>query len=168
MVLNFYQLLHQGTEIIPCDFIAILNPEHNHNKHHEILLANCFSQSQALMMGKSYTQETKELVTKNNIPEKMNSILKHKEFTGNRPSNTILLNKLSPESLGNLICLYEHKVFTQGIIWNINSFDQYGVELGKELAKEILKEIENNNENIVTKFDSSTNGLINRYIKQKK
>ncbi len=152
----FYQLIHQGTELIPCDFIA---PVFSHNPigdHHKILLSNFFAQTEALMNGKS-KQELKE----ENVPDEL---IPFKEFEGNKPTNSFLLTKITPFTLGSLIALYEHKIFVQGVIWNIYSFDQFGVELGKVLAKKILPELENNKP--VTNHDSSTNGLINKY-KQK-
>ncbi len=151
----FYQLIHQGTPFIPCDFIA---PAFSHNPvgdHHKILLSNFFAQTEALMNGKSKTELTKEKVPAELIP--------FKEFEGNKPTNSFLITKITPFTLGELIALYEHKIFVQGVIWNIYSFDQWGVELGKQLAKKILPELENNQK--VTTHDSSTNGLINIYKK---
>jgi glucose-6-phosphate isomerase len=151
----FYQLLHQGTLLIPSDFIA---PAISHNpmgEHHKILLSNFFAQTEALMNGRS-RQELKA----EKVPE---SLIPFKEFDGNKPTNSFLITKITPFTLGELIALYEHKIFVQGIIWNIYSFDQWGVELGKQLAKKILPELENNNP--VTSHDSSTNGLINAYKK---
>lgn len=151
----FYQLLHQGTPLIPCDFIA---PVHSHNPmghHHKILLSNFFAQTEALMNGKSKRELIDEKVADGLIP--------FKEFEGNKPTNSFLVTKITPFTLGEMIAMYEHKIFVQGIIWNIYSFDQWGVELGKNLAKKILPELENN-EKIKT-HDSSTNGLINLYKK---
>ncbi|MEO6905914.1 MAG: glucose-6-phosphate isomerase [Ginsengibacter sp.] len=151
----FYQLLHQGTPIIPSDFIA---PAISHNpmgEHHKILLSNFFAQTEALMNGRN-RQELKA----ENVPE---SLIPFKEFEGNKPTNSFLITKITPFTLGELIALYEHKIFVQGIIWNIYSFDQWGVELGKKLAKKILPELENNQK--ITSHDSSTNGLINAYKK---
>jgi glucose-6-phosphate isomerase len=151
----FYQLLHQGTPIIPSDFIA---PAISHNPldgHHKILLSNFFAQTEALMNGRS----RQELKTEK-VPE---SLIPFKEFEGNKPTNSFLITKITPFTLGELIALYEHKIFVQGIIWNIYSFDQWGVELGKQLAKKILPELENNQK--ITSHDSSTNGLINAYKK---
>lgn len=151
----FYQLIHQGAQMIPCDFIA---PAISHNPiddHHIKLLSNFFAQTEALMNGK-----TKEECMKEGIDEK---ILSYKIFEGNRPTNSILVKKITPYVLGNLIAMYEHKIFVQGIIWNIYSFDQWGVELGKQLANKILPELQN--ELPVTSHDSSTNGLINFYKK---
>jgi glucose-6-phosphate isomerase len=151
---SFYQLIHQGTKLIPCDFLGFcrsLNPLDN---HHDILMANLFAQGEALAFGK-----TSEEVRAEGMPE---WLVPHKTFEGNRPSNTILLEQLTPESLGKLIALYEHSVFTQGVIWNIDSFDQWGVELGKVLAKRIIPELESDSEPEL-KHDSSTNALIRRY-----
>jgi glucose-6-phosphate isomerase len=151
----FYQLLHQGTLLIPADFIA---PALSHNpmgEHHKILLSNFFAQTEALMNGK-----TKQELKAEGVPEKLAPF---KEFDGNRPTNSFLITKITPFTLGELIALYEHKIFVQGVIWNIYSFDQWGVELGKKLAKNILPELENYEK--VTSHDSSTNGLINEYKK---
>jgi glucose-6-phosphate isomerase len=160
----FYQLIHQGTKLIPCDFIA---PAISHNQigeHHEILLSNFFAQTQALMQGKTEEQARSEM--KGNIEDEIRKIVIYKVFEGNRPTNSILLKNITPRTLGMLIAMYEHKIFVQGIIWNIFSFDQWGVELGKQLAKNILPELTGHNE--TTKFDSSTNGLINKYKELKK
>ena len=151
----FYQLLHQGTLLIPADFIA---PALSHNpmgEHHKILLSNFFAQTEALMNGK-----TKQELKAEGVPEKLAPF---KEFDGNRPTNSFLITKITPFTLGELIALYEHKIFVQGVIWDIYSFDQWGVELGKKLAKNILPELENYEK--VTSHDSSTNGLINEYKK---
>ncbi|GAB6021803.1 hypothetical protein CHUAL_014139 [Chamberlinius hualienensis] len=161
----FYQLIHQGTRIIPCDFIA---PIHTHNPvqnglHHQVLLANFLAQTEALMKGKTKEEAFDELKKSGKSAEEIEKILPHKVFEGNRPTNSILLSTISPFSLGALIALYEHKIFVQGIIWDINSFDQWGVELGKQLAKVIQPELAASGE--VTTHDSSTNGLIN-LIKQ--
>ncbi|HXR84135.1 MAG TPA: glucose-6-phosphate isomerase [Hanamia sp.] len=153
----FYQLIHQGTLLIPCDFIA---PAISHNPlgdHHMILLSNFFAQTEALMNGR-----TKLELKAEKVPDKL---IPFKEFEGNKPTNSFLITKITPFTLGELIALYEHKIFVQGIIWNIYSFDQWGVELGKQLAKKILPELENNAK--VTSHDSSTNGLINAYKKLK-
>jgi glucose-6-phosphate isomerase len=151
----FYQLIHQGTLLIPCDFIA---PAFSHNpigEHHKILLSNFFAQTEALMNGK-----TKQELKAEGVPEKL---IPFKEFDGNKPTNSFLITKITPFTLGELIALYEHKIFVQGVIWNIYSFDQWGVELGKKLAKNILPELENYEK--ITSHDSSTNGLINEYKK---
>ncbi|MBW2144390.1 MAG: glucose-6-phosphate isomerase [Deltaproteobacteria bacterium] len=144
----FYQLIHQGTKLIPCDFLA---PARSHNpvgKHHRILLSNFFAQTEALMKGKT------------------EKLLPHKVFHGNKPTNSILFKQLTPRTLGSLIAMYEHKIFVQGVIWNIFSFDQWGVELGKQLAKKILAELET--EGQITSHDSSTNSLINAFKKMRK
>jgi glucose-6-phosphate isomerase len=151
----FYQLIHQGTRIIPCDFIAPI-ASHNPSPHHPILLANFFAQTEALMKGKTPDEVRAEM--KGNVNE---ALVPHKVFTGNRPTTSIMVDKITPRTLGSLIAMYEHKIFVQGIVWNINSFDQWGVELGKQLASRILPELEGDGE--VTSHDASTNGLINRY-----
>lgn len=156
----FYQLIHQGTRLIPADFIA---PVLSHNKvqgdlHHKILLANFLAQTEALMKGKNKEQAKHELEKSGMSPEQVNQILQHKVFEGNRPTNSIVVKKVSPFTLGALIAMYEHKIFTQGIIWDINSYDQWGVELGKQLAKAIEPEL--NSADKITSHDSSTNGLI--------
>jgi len=153
-------LIHQGTKIVPCDFIAPVD-SHNpisENLHHEILLANFLAQTEALMLGKTSEQVLSELKDSNMAPDQIEKILPHKVFLGNRPTNSIMFQKLTPYMLGNLIAMYEHKIFVQGCIWNINSFDQWGVELGKQLAKVILPELQS--EDVVTSHDASTNGLI--------
>ena len=155
---SFYQLIHQGTRLIPCDFIAFVEPLNPIGRHHDILLANVLAQSEALAFGKSI-----ERVKAEGTPD---GIAPHRVFEGNRPSNTILAQRLTPETLGKLIALYEHAVFTQGIIWNIDSFDQWGVELGKVLAQRIIPELESKSEPGL-KHDSSTNALVNRYRKLK-
>ena len=153
----YFQLLHQGTEIIPVDFIVALSPHHTLAKHHSALLANCFAQSEALMKGKTADQVRADLEASGMSPQEIETQIPQRTFPGNRPSNTILMNVLRPETLGALMALYEHKTFAQGVIWNINSFDQWGVELGKVLAQTIQKELENN---ISEEHDSSTSGLI--------
>ncbi len=155
---SFYQLIHQGTRLIPCDFIAFGKALNNLGRHHDMLLANVFAQSEALAFGK-----TPEQVKAEGTPD---WLVPHRVFEGNRPSNTILADKLTPEVLGKLVALYEHCVFTQGIIWQINSFDQWGVELGKVLAQRIIPELESKDEPEL-KHDSSTNNLIRRYRKLK-
>ncbi|MBR7068961.1 MAG: glucose-6-phosphate isomerase [Oxalobacter sp.] len=154
---SYFQLFHQGTDICPVDFIAVLKPTHSFDKHHEQLLANCFAQAEALMRGAD-PQKAKEYMLAKGIPaERVESLLKQTQFEGNRPSNMIVMNELRPETLGALMALYEHKVFVQGVIWNINSFDQWGVELGKALATNIHKELTGE---AVYEHDSSTTGLI--------
>jgi glucose-6-phosphate isomerase len=157
----FYQLIHQGTKMIPCDFIA---PAQTHNPigdHHVLLLSNFFAQTEALMNGKMEEEVEEELKAAGRSEEEIKALTPFKVFEGNRPSNSFLLKKITPRSLGSLIALYEHKIFTQGVIWNIFSFDQWGVELGKQLAGKILPELRSNEE--VTSHDGSTNGLINKY-----
>ena len=158
----FYQLLHQGTQIVPCDFLAPAQSQNPLGDHHQKLLANFFAQSQALMQGKPAAAVRSELEATNaTSTEQIERLLPHKVFPGNRPSNSLLFKKLTPQTLGRLIALYEHKIFVQGIIWHINSFDQWGVELGKQLAKVILPEL-NGSDPVVT-HDGSTNALINWY-----
>ena len=157
----FYQLIHQGTRLIPCDFIAPIETENPIGKHHDLLLANFFAQTEALMKGKTAAEAQKELEASKMDPAKIEALVPHKVFEGNRPTNSILVQKLTPRALGSLIAAYEHKIFTQGIIWNIYSFDQWGVELGKQLANAILPELEGTAP--VTTHDSSTNGLITLY-----
>ena len=156
---SFYQLIHQGTRLIPCDFIAFGNSLNPIGRHHDMLLANVFAQSEALAFGK-----TKKQVKAEGTPD---WLAPHRVFEGNRPSNTILADHLTPEVLGKLVALYEHSVFTQGILWQINSFDQWGVELGKVLAQRIIPELESQ-EDPKLKHDSSTNNLIRRYRKLRK
>jgi glucose-6-phosphate isomerase len=156
---SFYQLIHQGTRLIPCDFIAFGQALTPLGRHHDILLANVFAQSEALAFGKTAAQVKAEGTPDWLVP--------HRVFEGNRPSNTILAERLTPEILGALVALYEHSVYTQGVIWNINSFDQWGVELGKALAQRIIPELESSAEPKLN-HDSSTNNLIRRYRKTKK
>jgi len=157
----FYQLIHQGTKLIPCDFIASAQSHNPVGDHHEKLLSNFFAQTEALMNGKSKEEVIQEFKNKNLTEKDYSPIIQFKIFDGNRPSNSILLKKLNPFTLGQLIALYEHKIFVQGYIWNIFSFDQWGVELGKQLAKSILAELKN--DNTIENHDSSTNGLISVY-----
>jgi len=155
---SFYQLIHQGTRLIPCDFIAFSKPLNRLGRHHDMLIANVCAQTEALAFGK-----TAEQVKAEGAPE---WLVPHRVFEGNRPSNTIFAEKLTPEVLGNLVALYEHSVFTQGVIWNIDSFDQWGVELGKALAQRIIPEIEDKDEPKLA-HDSSTNNLVTYYRKSK-
>jgi glucose-6-phosphate isomerase len=157
----FYQLIHQGTRLIPCDFIAPIESQNKLGKHHDLLLANFFAQTEALMKGKTAAEARKELEAAKMEPAKIDALVPHKVFTGNRPTSSLLVQKLTPRTLGALIAAYEHKIFCQGIIWNIYSFDQWGVELGKQLANAILPELEA--PGTVATHDSSTNGLINLY-----
>ncbi|MDP8218362.1 MAG: glucose-6-phosphate isomerase [Candidatus Theseobacter exili] len=157
----FYQLIHQGTKLIPCDFLApaiTLNPV---GDHHRILLSNFFAQTEALMKGKTSEEVWKDISDSKHDCKDVETLVAAKTFPGNRPSNSFMFKKLTPECLGALIALYEHKIFTQGVIWNINSFDQMGVELGKHLAKAVLPELDGNDS--VDSHDSSTNSLINYY-----
>ncbi|MFM2407498.1 MAG: glucose-6-phosphate isomerase, partial [Pseudomonadota bacterium] len=159
----FFQLIHQGTRMIPCDFIAPLQSQNPLGEHHAILLANCFAQTEALMMGKSAAQARAELIAQGLTEAALTALLPHKTFPGNRPTNTLLVNKLDARTLGMLIALYEHKVFTQSVIWNINPFDQWGVELGKQLAAQIQSELPTGV--IAAQHDASTRGLISHYQK---
>jgi len=162
----FYQLIHQGTQIVPADFLM---PAHSHykvgtedgNQHHKILLANFLAQTQALMLGKTKEQARAELEKQGLSGDELESLLPHKVFEGNRPTTSIMFDKLTPHTLGKLIALYEHKIFVQGIIWDINSYDQWGVEYGKQIASQILPQLKD--DEVVTNYDSSTNGLINHY-----
>jgi glucose-6-phosphate isomerase len=155
---SFYQLIHQGTRLVPCDFIAFARALNPLGRHHDMLLANVFAQTEALAFGKTADQVKAE-----GTPERL---VPHRLFEGNRPSNTLLLEALTPAALGRLVALYEHSVFTQGTIWRINSFDQWGVELGKALAQRIIPELEGASEPRL-EHDSSTNALIRRYRKLK-
>ena len=155
---SFYQLIHQGTKLIPCDFIGFAHTLNPLGNHHDLLMANVFAQSEALAFGK-----TSEQVKQEGTPD---WLVPHRVFDGNRPSNTLIANELTPELLGKLVALYEHSVFTQGTVWEINSFDQWGVELGKQLAQRIVPELEAKQEPDL-KHDGSTNTLIRRYRKQK-
>jgi glucose-6-phosphate isomerase len=161
----FYQLIHQGTKLIPIDFMAPVESHNPLGDHHIILLANFFSQSEALMLGRTEAQAREELLAKGLAGEALESLLPHVTFPGNRPSNSIMFSKLTPYTLGSLIAMYEHKIFVQGIIWRINSFDQWGVELGKQLAKSILNRMDDDEP--VLDHDASTNGLINYYKKNR-
>ena len=154
----FYQMLHQGTQVVPADFIVCAKPHHGLREHHDILLANCYAQSEALMRGKTEVEARAELQQQGLTSDELERLLPHKVFPGNRPSSTIVLESLTPRALGALIALYEHKVFTQSVIWGINAFDQWGVELGKKLADRILPELTGKAAPIG--HDASTNGLI--------
>jgi glucose-6-phosphate isomerase len=155
---SFYQLIHQGTRLIPCDFIAFGESINPLGRHHDILIANVLAQSEALAFGKTAEEVKGEGTAEWLVP--------HRVFEGNRPSNTLFAGRLTPEILGALVALYEHVVFTQGVIWNIDSFDQWGVELGKVLAQRIVPELENR-AGLAIEHDSSTNNLIRRYRKLK-
>jgi len=156
---SFYQLIHQGTKLIPCDFIAFAEALNPIGRHHDLLIANVFAQAEALAFGKTEEQVKFEGMAAELVP--------HRVFEGNRPSNTLLMGRLTPEALGKLVALYEHSVFTQGAIWDINPFDQWGVELGKVLAMRIVPELDSAAEPDLH-HDSSTNTLIRRYRKLKK
>jgi len=159
----FYQLIHQGTKLIPCDFIAPVKSHNPIGQHHPILLSNFLAQTEALMKGKTADEVRAELEKDGLTGEKLAALIPHKVFEGNRPTNSIVIDEITPRSLGRLIAMYEHKIFVQGIIWDINSFDQWGVELGKQLAKKILPELTAKGK--VKAHDSSTNGLINHIKK---
>jgi len=159
----FYQLIHQGTKLVPCDFIA---PAQTHNpigNHHELLLSNFFAQTEALMNGKTQEEVIAEMQAAGKSQEEIELLLPYRVFEGNKPTNSILVKKITPRTLGSLIAMYEHKIFVQGVIWNLFSYDQWGVELGKQLANKILPELKDNT--LVTSHDQSTNGLINLYKK---
>ena len=159
----YFQLLHQGTHLIPTDFIMAMQSLNPMGIHQEILMANCFAQSEALMMGKNADELRAEMQQSGASDDEIARLSGHRTFQGNRPSNTLLVQQLTPQVLGSLIALYEHKVFVEAAIWNINPFDQWGVELGKALAKSIHQEMEKRN--TVNRHDASTNGLINRTLK---
>jgi glucose-6-phosphate isomerase len=160
---SFFQLLHQGTKLTPADFLASVTAHHSIPQHQDILLSNFFAQTEALAFGKTIEQVLAELNKTGMAPNDIQALAPHKVFAGNHPTNSILFQSLTPTTLGSLLAIYEHKIFVQGIIWNINSFDQWGVELGKQLAKSILSEL--NDDKPVASHDSSTNGLINHFKK---
>lgn len=157
----FYQLIHQGTDVIPVDFLIAAQGETDYPEHHEKLVANCFAQSEALMLGKTADEVRSELVAQGLSDSEIEELTPHKVFPGNRPSNTIMYQKLTPKTLGNLVALYEHKVFVQGAIWNVNSYDQWGVELGKQLAKALLPKVQGSAD--AKDHDSSTQGLLEHF-----
>lgn len=157
----FYQLIHQGTRLVPADFLAPVETHYPLGQHHPILLSNFFAQTEAMMRGKNADEVRAELEQAGMRGEELERLLPHKLFPGNNPTNSILFDKLTPRTLGSLIALYEHKIFVQSIIWNVNAFDQWGVELGKQLAKKILPELSTTT--VVNTHDASTNGLINHY-----
>jgi glucose-6-phosphate isomerase len=161
----FYQLIHQGTRLVPCDFLAPALSHNPMNGHHTLLMSNFFAQTQALMAGKTAEQVVEEFKKAGKKTEDYEELVPFKVFKGNRPTNSILFKQLTPRVLGSLVAMYEHKIFVQGVIWNIFSFDQWGVELGKQLANNILPELKNNQ--AVQSFDSSTNGLINAWKEMK-
>jgi glucose-6-phosphate isomerase len=154
----FYQLIHQGGRLVPCEFIACRQPDFALPGHHEKLLANCFAQSEALMRGKTLAETTAELTAGGTSPEQVAALAPYRSFPGNQPSTTLLLPRLDPFNLGALLALYEHKVFVQSIVWDINPFDQWGVEYGKQLANRLLPIIEGKAP--AADLDSSTAGLI--------
>mmetsp|Transcript_82898 Transcript_82898/g.232344 ORF Transcript_82898/g.232344 Transcript_82898/m.232344 type:complete len:550 (+) Transcript_82898:162-1811(+) len=162
----FYQLIHQGTKLIPCDFLAPVNSHNPLGDHHPILLSNFFAQTEAMAFGKDAVTVRAELEASGMGAAEVDALVPHKVFEGNRPSNSFMFKALTPRVLGALIAMYEMKIFTQGAVWNINSFDQWGVELGKQLAKQILPELSGDGD--VASHDSSTNGLINYYKKNRK
>ena len=162
----FFQLIHQGTKLIPTDFIGFVEPLYGNQDHHDKLMSNFFAQTEALLNGKTAAQVNAEFVKQNITGDKADFLLPFKVFTGNKPTNTLLIQKLTPKSLGSLVALYEHKIFVQGVIWNIYSFDQWGVELGKVLANKILPELQN--DTLIDSHDSSTNGLVNSFKKMRK
>ena len=160
----FFQLIHQGTKLIPTDFIGFVKPLYGNHDHHDKLMSNFFAQTEALLNGKSAEQVQAEFDNQGISPEKATFLLPFKVFSGSRPTNTLLIEKLTPETLGSLVAMYEHKIFVQGVIWNIFSYDQWGVELGKQLANSILDEI---NSKKLNKHDSSTTFLLNHFLNKK-
>jgi glucose-6-phosphate isomerase len=161
----FFQLIHQGTKLIPADFIGFVHSLHGDQEHHDKLMANFFAQTEALLNGKTKEEVIAELTEKGMETAQIEKLLPYKIFEGNKPTNTILIDKLTPESLGALIALYEHKIFVQGVIWNIFSYDQWGVELGKQLATKILTDIKNSE---IAKHDASTTNLLKYFKKRRK
>jgi glucose-6-phosphate isomerase len=157
----FYQLIHQGTKLVPADFLAPIESHNPIGDHHLLLLSNFFAQTEALMKGKTEAEAREELVGSGHKGRELDELLPHKVFAGNRPTNSILFRQLTPRTLGSLIAMYEQKIFVQGVVWNVNSFDQWGVELGKQLANVILPELKG--PDAVTTHDASTNGLMNHY-----
>ena len=158
----FYQLIHQGKKLVPADFIAAVESHNSIGEHHSMLLANFFAQTEALMNGRSEAEAREQLMANGKEGDELENLLPHCVFEGNRPTTSILYQKLDPKTLGALVALYEHKIFVQGVIWNVNSYDQFGVELGKKLAGNILPELQSGQ--LVTSHDVSTNGLINYYL----
>ena len=161
----FYQLIHQGTKLIPCDFLAPIQSLNKVGNHHDILLSNYFAQTEALMKGKSKEEVVAELQLLGKSEKEIQELAPYKVFTGNKPTNSFLFTKMTPYILGILVAMYEHKIFVQGVIWNIYSYDQWGVELGKILASKILPELDGTN--AINTHDSSTNNLINQFKKYK-
>jgi len=162
----FYQLIHQGTQLIPADFIGAVHSHHELGDHHLKLMANFFAQTEALMRGRTYDEALNELLTAGMDEERARWLAQHRTFPGNRPTNTLLMERLTPHTLGALIALYEHRIFTQGVVWGINSFDQWGVELGKQLANVILAEIQSGK--VTSNHDASTHALLERFIRQRR
>jgi glucose-6-phosphate isomerase len=158
----FFQLLHQGTQIVPADFILAARGTHDFEDHHDILLANCIAQSQALAFGKTEAEAREEMIRNGIAPAEADRLAPYRAFPGNRPSTTIVMDRLAPETLGALIALFEHRVFVQATLWNINPFDQWGVELGKQLAGAILTSLRTGSP--ATNFDGSTRGLLDRIV----
>jgi glucose-6-phosphate isomerase len=162
---SFYQLIHQGTSVIPCDFLVAAQPHEQLPPHHDKLVANVLAQAEALMLGKTKDEVVAELTTQGFDKKQIKALAPHKTFPGNRPSNVLMYPQLTPERLGSLVALYEHKVFVQGVIWDVNSFDQWGVELGKQLAKALLPKVQGTQS--ADSHDSSTRGLVATYLKLK-
>jgi len=162
----FYQLIHQGTKLIPCDFLAPVETKNPVGRHHPMLLSNFFAQTEALMVGKTEEEVREELEAEGLSGEALEALVPHKVFPGNKPSNSILFQKLRPKTLGSLLAMYEHKIFVQSVIWDLNAYDQWGVELGKQLARKILPELDDCED--TTNHDASTNGLINYYKEHRK
>jgi glucose-6-phosphate isomerase len=162
----FYQLIHQGTVLIPCDFIAAAQSHNPIGDHHPKLLSNFFAQTEALMNGKSEEEVEQEFIKAGKSSEDIAKLTPFKIFAGNKPTNSILVKQVTPFTLGQLIAMYEHKIFVQGVIWNVFSFDQWGVELGKQLANKILPELSGDDK--VSSHDSSTNGLMNAFKEMRK
>jgi glucose-6-phosphate isomerase len=158
----FYQLLHQGTPLIPADFIAPIRTHNAIGRHHELLVANFIAQTEALMRGKTVDEARAELLAEKLSAAEVEQLVAHKVFPGNRPTNSIVFEQLTPRALGQLIALYEHKVFVQGVIWGVNSFDQWGVELGKQLANRVLAEARSHT--VSAEHDASTSALIRRML----
>jgi glucose-6-phosphate isomerase len=161
----FFQLIHQGTKLIPCDFIAPVNSHNPISDHHTKLLSNFFAQTEALMKGKTESEAKLELKSSGCSDSEILELLPHKVFEGNKPTNSLFVKKITPKVLGSLIAMYEHKIYTQSMIWDVNAFDQWGVELGKQLAKVILPELVDQGK--IESHDSSTNGLIQFYKKNR-
>ena len=157
-------MIHQGTKLIPTDFIGFVKPLYGNKDHHDKLMSNFFAQTEALLNGKTQAQVSSEFEKQNVSEEQASFLLPFKVFNGNKPTNTFLIDKLTPKTLGSLIALYEHKIFVQGIIWNIFSYDQWGVELGKQLANSILEEIK---AGVINKHDASTEYLLKHFLKNK-